>query len=80
MPGRQFWEYHRAGLALLGWKLDWLDVLPWTIAEVLHVLLNPENTLRRALRRRWRGSRLLATKQRTAVQRDRAKNGARIGI
>jgi len=80
MPGRQFWEYHRAGLALLGWKLDWLDVLPWTIAEVLHVVLNPENTLRRALRRRWRGSRLLATKQRTAVQRDRAKNGARIGI
>lgn len=50
-PGRAFWEYHRRGLALLGRKLDWLDVAPWTVAELLRLLLNPENTLRRVRRR-----------------------------
>jgi hypothetical protein len=50
-PGRAFWEYHRRGLALLGWKLDWLEVAPWTVAELLRIVLNPENTLRRVARK-----------------------------
>jgi len=47
-PGRAFWEYHRRGLATIGQALRWRDLLPWTAAEVLHVVLNPENTVRRA--------------------------------
>jgi glycosyltransferase involved in cell wall biosynthesis len=47
-PGRPFWDYHRRGLATIGYALRWHDVLPWTAAEILHVVLNPENTLRRA--------------------------------
>lgn len=52
-PGRKFWDYHRKGLALIGWNLRWLDVLPWSLLEILHMALNPENTVRRALRS-WR--------------------------
>jgi glycosyltransferase involved in cell wall biosynthesis len=52
-PGRKFWEYHRNGVALIGWDLRWFDVLPWSLLEVLRVAANPENTLRRALGR-WR--------------------------
>jgi hypothetical protein len=52
-PGRPFWDYHRDGLATIGHALRWRDVLPWTAAEILHVVLNPENTLRR-LQARWR--------------------------
>lgn len=48
--GSRFWDYHRRGLATLGIQLRWLDVLPWSMAEVLHVVLNPENTARRAFR------------------------------
>jgi glycosyltransferase involved in cell wall biosynthesis len=50
-PGRAFWEYHRRGLALLRWTLDWRDVAPWTLRELLRIVLNPENTLRRLGRR-----------------------------
>jgi hypothetical protein len=52
--GRRFWDYHRGGIATLGRELRWRDVLPWTLAELLHVLLNPENTIRRILGRRRR--------------------------
>jgi glycosyltransferase involved in cell wall biosynthesis len=47
--GRRFWSYHRGGLATLGRDLRWRDVAPWTAAELLHVVLNPENTMRRGL-------------------------------
>lgn len=51
LPGREFWDYQRKGLAMVGRKLGWLDVLPWTLAEVMHIVLNPENTARKVLRR-----------------------------
>jgi glycosyltransferase involved in cell wall biosynthesis len=53
IPEREFWDYHRAGLAVVGWRLRWFDVAPWAVAEALRMVLNPENTLRLAVRR-WR--------------------------
>jgi glycosyltransferase involved in cell wall biosynthesis len=55
LKGRRFWEYHRAGLATIGRKLRWRDVLPRTVAEFARLALNPQSTLQQAfaeLRRR----------------------------
>ena len=47
--GRRFWNYHRSGLATLGWKLRWRDLVPWAAAEVARLSLNPEQTIARAI-------------------------------
>jgi hypothetical protein len=61
VPGRRFWEYHRTGLAVIGWRLRGLPIFLSALAELLHIVLNPENTLRIALRwwRRRRGGKAM---------------------
>jgi glycosyltransferase involved in cell wall biosynthesis len=69
---RRFWDYHRRVLATMGMQLSWLDVLPWSLAEFLHIALNPENTARRALRLMRRRN----APPPAAIPRDQAANGA----
>jgi len=47
--GRKFWEYHRRGLATIGWKLRWRSVVAWSAFEMLSLALNPQNTIERAM-------------------------------
>ncbi len=57
LRGRRFWDYHRTGLATLGWKLRWRDVVPRAAAEVARLSLNPARTIEQAIadvRKRWR--------------------------
>ena len=51
-PGQKFRDYHRTGLALIGWDLHWPG-LSRSPLEILDVVLNHKYTLRRALGR-WR--------------------------
>jgi glycosyltransferase involved in cell wall biosynthesis len=78
-PGRKFWEYHRKGLAVIGWDLRWFDVLPWSLLEVLHVVANPENTLRRALSR-WRRRAPTALAARPSAARRMGEIGRKLRI
>jgi glycosyltransferase involved in cell wall biosynthesis len=68
LPGKKFWDYHRHGLASAGIALHWTDLIPWSVAEVAHIVLNPENTLRRALQRRRRRSMISPESRDLAVQ------------
>jgi len=59
LQGRRFWNYHRAGLATLGWKVRWSDVAPQAAAELVRLLLNPVRTIEQAIadvRKRMRRS------------------------
>jgi glycosyltransferase involved in cell wall biosynthesis len=56
LQGRDFWQYHRAGLATIGWRLRWRDVLVEAAAELVNLAKNPGNTAKQAaadLRRRF---------------------------
>jgi glycosyltransferase involved in cell wall biosynthesis len=46
---RAFWQYHRVGLATIGWRLRRRDLLPRTIAEIVRFALNPQRTSARCI-------------------------------
>jgi len=46
---RGFWQYHRDGLATIGWRLRRRDLLPRSLAEVARFALNPQHTLARCV-------------------------------
>ena len=62
---RAFWDYHRKGLASIGWNLSWGEVLPRTVSEVLKLALNPLSTVERLVgelgRKRTAGSQSAAS-------------------
>ena len=47
-------EYHRKGLATIGYKLHWRKLAKWTILEVFDMLGNPKNTFTQVGRFVWR--------------------------
>jgi len=57
---RAFWDYHRAGLATIGWRLRWRDVAGEAAMELLRLAAHPRRTIRLAAadvrRRAWRGA------------------------
>lgn len=60
LRGREFWEFHRKGLASLGQDIPWHVVAAHSLVELAKLGLNPENTLSRLLpfvAKRWRASR-----------------------
>jgi glycosyltransferase involved in cell wall biosynthesis len=75
LKGRAFWRYHRRGLGTLGRTLRWWQVVPWSAAEILHVLLNPEEAVRRLLAR---GERQRARARRDELQRQLSGTRAEI--
>lgn len=53
----EFWRYHRAGLAMIGWDLRPHDMWPYALAELLRLALDPPRLVKRSmamLRRRPR--------------------------
>ncbi len=46
---RGFWQYHRVGLATIGWRLRRRDLLPRTVAEIARFALNPQRTVARCI-------------------------------
>lgn len=60
---RAFWSYHRKGLAMMGWHLRWIDLLPYALVEALSLVVTPIRTVRHA-RRRWRGHSMSAERRR----------------
>ena len=67
LPGRRFWDYHRGGLATLGWKLRYWDLVPWAAGELVLLLLEPKTTMERVIAE-WR--------RRTARRRARSQPSA----
>ncbi len=49
LRGKRFWDYHRKGLATVGWKLRARDVGPQAAAELVRMLRHPRDTLQKAL-------------------------------
>lgn len=62
--GREFWDYHRAGMAALPGKLGWRDVLPWTVTEALRLAFNPESTLRQLIEKSRRSRNRVVSSER----------------
>ena len=57
LRGPAFWDYHRVGLATVGWKLRWRDVVIEAAAELVRLARNPTSTVTRAIadvRKRFR--------------------------
>jgi hypothetical protein len=49
--GKEFWDYHKAGLASGGLALDWSTFGPHCVRELIDIVGNPKKTLGRAVRR-----------------------------
>ena len=49
--GKEFWDYHRSGLASIGLSLDWSTFGPHCLWELFDVVGNPKKTLGRIVRR-----------------------------
>jgi glycosyltransferase involved in cell wall biosynthesis len=57
--GPRFWNYHRGGLATIGWRLRWHDVFAEAAEELVRLALNPRRTVKLAIadvRKRFLGS------------------------
>lgn len=49
LKGRRFWDYHRVGLATIGWRLRRRDVLVEAAAELARLACNPKQTVKQAV-------------------------------
>jgi glycosyltransferase involved in cell wall biosynthesis len=47
--GKEFWNYHRQGLASLGQRLGWREVAPYALIEAARLAASPGVTLERAI-------------------------------
>jgi glycosyltransferase involved in cell wall biosynthesis len=47
--GKEFWEYHRKGLAELGQTISWYEIAPHAVMEATRLMLSPGATLERAV-------------------------------
>jgi glycosyltransferase involved in cell wall biosynthesis len=47
--GRRFWDYHRSGLATLGWDLKWRRVVAEAGLEALRLAMNPRSSVEQAI-------------------------------
>ena len=59
--GQAFWDYHRAGLATVGWTLRWRDVIYEAALELGRLASSPRSTVKQGVadvRRRFRRSSL----------------------
>jgi len=49
VKGKEFWDYHKAGLATINQKLDWFLIAASALKEVKRLSTTPVQTLRRAI-------------------------------
>ena len=49
LQGQAFWDYHRAGLATVGWTLRWNDIALEAVEELGRLVCSPISTAQKAL-------------------------------